>query len=85
MSAPTVKLVALRLPSVRSTRAPLLRVIAPAIRSVGNVELVNVFVALSVASFATVRALDAIEPVKTPPETDELTFNVPAETVVVPE
>jgi len=73
LRAATVKLVALRLPSVKSTNAPLLRVIAPVTAEAGIEELV----AFSVAALATVTALEAIEPV-------EAMFNVPADTVVAP-
>ena len=78
LSAATVKLVTLRLPSVRSMIAPELRVIAPAIAEAGIEAAVYELVAFRVAALATVTALDAIEPV-------EPIFNVPAEIVVAPE
>ncbi len=73
LSAATVKLVALRLPSVRSMFAPELRVIAPVTAEAGIDELV----AFRVAALATVTALEAIEPA-------EPMFKIPFETVVAP-
>ena len=77
LSAATVKLVALRLPSVRSMIAPELRVIAPTSAEAGMDVSVYELVAFRVAALATVTALEAIEPV-------EPMFKMPFETVVAP-
>ena len=77
MTAAAVKPETLRLPSVKSTRAPLLRVIAPVNAEAGIDALVYELVAFNVAAFATVTALDAIDPV-------EPIFNVPVERFYFP-
>ena len=73
----TVKLVALRLPSVRSIVAPELRVIAPTIAEDCGDVLVYELVAFKVAPLATVIA-DETAPA-------DAKFNLPADTVIAPE